>query len=169
MYIETSRLSLKPFQDKDMDQAIDMFVNDQIKQTYMLPDFETREAAAKLFYRLKDLSLAEGRYVVGVYLKDEDRLIGFMNDVEIVGDEIELGYVIDPAYHNKGYATEALQGMIGYLLENGFGKVITGAFEENQASIRFMEKNEMKKLEKIDEIPYRGKTHRCVYYCAEKN
>ncbi len=70
----------------------------------MLPDFQSEEDAAKLFYRLKELSLSEEHYVAGIHL--DHKLIGFLNDVEIAGKKIELGYVIDPEYHNKGYATE---------------------------------------------------------------
>ena len=178
MYVKTQRLVLKPFDEKDKDLAIRMFVNDQIKQTYMLPDFDSREAAEKLFYRLQELSLTEGRFVVGVYLTagvdsaglniSEDRLIGFMNDVEIEGDEIELGYVIDPQYHNQGYATEALQGMMEELFARGFKQVVTGAFDTNLPSIRVMEKCGMARLQKEDDVEYRGKVHRCVYYSAGK-
>ena len=170
MYIETDRLILKPFEERDKSLAINMFVNDQIKQTYMLPDFPSEEAAAKLFYRLQELSLTEGRFVVGVYRKTEDGpvLIGFMNDVEIKDGKIEMGYVIDPTYHNQGYCTEALKGMIQYLLEHGFSRVITGAFEGNAASLRVMEKSGMQKIDYTDEITYRGKVHRCIYYVMDK-
>lgn len=170
MHIETDRLILKPFEEEDKSLAINMFVNDQIKQTYMLPDFESEEAAAKLFYRLQDLSMKDDRFVVGIYTKAEGQpvLIGFMNDVEIKEEQIEMGYVIDPAYHNQGYCTEALKGVIGYLLEHGFSRVITGAFEGNAASLRVMEKSGMKKIDYTDEITYRGKVHRCIYYVMDK-
>ena len=162
---------LKPFEEADKALAVDMFFDEKIKQTYMLPDFTSVEAAEKLFYRLKDLSEMEDRVVVGIYLVDSENesevLIGFMNDVEKIDDSIEMGYVIDSKYHNQGYMTEALQGMIKALLANGFKQVITGAFETNGASIRVMEKCGMIRQEKIDEIEYRGKLHRCVYYMME--
>ena len=59
MYIKTKRLVLKPFEEADKALAVDMFFDDKIKQTYMLPDFASVEAAEKLFYRLKDLSEME--------------------------------------------------------------------------------------------------------------
>ena len=171
MYIKTQRLVLKPFEEADKALAVDMFFDDKIKQTYMLPDFASVEAAEKLFYRLKDLSEMEDREVVGIYLVDSEKasevLIGFMNDVEKIGDGIEMGYVIDSKYHNMGYMTEALQGMIKALFAKGYKQVITGAFETNGASIRVMEICGMIRQEKVDEIEYRGRVHRCVYYMME--
>ena len=60
--------------------------------------------------------------------------------------------------------TRALKLAITELFSLGYREVITGAFDENGASIRVMEKAGMVKLDKIDEIDYRGKLHKCVYY-----
>ena len=141
---------------------LDILTSDIIKQTYMLPDFACREDAIPLFQKLITLSADPQRYVRGIYL--EQGLIGFMNDVEISNGSIELGYVIHPAFHGKGYMTRALKLAITELFSLGYREVITGAFDENTASIRVMEKAGMVKLEKIDEIDYRGKLHKCVYY-----
>jgi RimJ/RimL family protein N-acetyltransferase len=91
-------------------------------------------------------------------------LVGFLNDVEIENGAIELGYVIHPRFQGNGYATEALGIAIGELFHLGFQAVITGAFRQNAASIRVMEKNGMTRIEKTEPIEYRGKTHICVYY-----
>ena len=165
MHIETKRLVIKPFSEEDKANAIKLFVNDRIKQTYMLPDFQSEEEAKKLFYRLKELSLSEEHYVAGIYR--DHKLIGFLNDVEIAGDKIEMGYVIDPKCHNQGYATEAMQGVIGYLFDDGFTEVITGAFESNIPSIKVMQKCGMARLEKEEDIEYRGRMHHCIYYSAK--
>ena len=57
---------------------------------------------------------------------------------------------------------------ITYLFEKNFSVVWAGAFEENLASLRVMEKAGMKKTNSKASIEYRGKTHRCVYYCIKK-
>ena len=146
---------------------LDILTSDIIKQTYMLPDFACREDAIPLFQKLITLSADPQRYVRGIYL--EQALIGFMNDVEISNGSIELGYVIHPAFHGNGYMTKALKLAIAELLALGYQEVITGAFDENAASIRVMEKSGMIKLEKIDEIDYRGKLRKCVYYHITRN
>ena len=108
----------------------------------------------------------ENRYIAGIYLAD--KLIGMINDVEIHGEKIEMGYALYPDYWNQGYATEAFKGVISYLFENGFSEVYTGAFESNLASIRVMEKAGMKRMNSKAQIEYRGRNHRCVYYSTKK-
>jgi RimJ/RimL family protein N-acetyltransferase len=63
-----------------------------------------------------------------------------------------------------GYMTEALKLAINELFDLGYQEVIAGAFSENAASIRVMEKSGMSKITKSDEIEYRGMIHTCVYY-----
>ena len=133
----------------------------------MLPDFARREDAIPLFHRLIGLSNDEKRYVRGIYL--DDLLIGYLNDVEIDQGSIELGYILHPDFHGRGYMTVALKKAIGELFSQGYQEVITGAFESNLASIRVMQKNDMTRMEKVDLIEYRGKTHRCIYYHLRAN
>ena len=162
MYIKTEHLELKPLSGSDRDNMIELLTNSEIKKTYMLPDFENEEQAEKLFARLKEGSLGEKVYQVGIFLDGE--VIGYANEVERDGDKIEVGYMIHPKHHNKGYGTEMLKAMIEEMFARGFTEVLAGAFEENVASMRIMEKSGMTRIEKTDEIEYRGKVHKCVYY-----
>ena len=166
MDIRTKRLIIKPFSEADAEAALDLLTDTQIKKTYMLPDLDKREDALPLFRRLMAISLDESRFVRGIYL--EGVLIGFLNDVEIKNGTIELGYVISPDHWGKGYMPEALRAVFPYLFELGYDEVITGAFETNKASIRVMEKAGMRKIHKTEDIDYRGHTHRCIFYSAEK-
>ena len=165
--IQTSRLQLHAIAESDAADMCEIFTHPLVKQTYMLPDLESTEAQMKLFSAFQTLSLREDRFVYGIYL--EDRVIGFVNDVEITETSIELGYVIHPAHHNCGFATEALQACIQALHTMGFETVRTGAFQENPASIRVMEKSGMTRLAETEIIPYRGKDHLCVYFEKRKN
>lgn len=159
-------ITLGTIQPEDESAMLDILTNDTIKQTYMLPDFESRDAAVRLFRKLMLMSLCPDFYVRGIY--KNKRLIGMINHTEMDSDSMELGYVLHPDYHNRGYMTQALQTAIEELFQLGYRTVITGAFETNLPSIRVMEKCGMKKTEKTDTIPYRGKTHLCVYYKIEK-
>ena len=165
--VKTKRLTLRSFRAEDENDVLALLQDDEIKLTYMLPDFPTREAAVKLFRRIMDLSYDEARFERAICL--EDCVIGFINDVEIEGGAIEVGYVIHPSQKNRGYATEALTAAIAELFRLGYETVRAGFFEENPASGRVMEKCGMKRIEKTDEIEYRGKVHRCVYYEIGKN
>jgi len=166
MYIQTARLMLKPISDSDQTAMISILTDDIVKKTYLLPDFRTKEQAVMLFSKLREYSRSDMHYVRGIYLNET--LIGILNDVEIREGSIELGYVIHPDYHNHGYATEALTAAIRDLFEHGFTTVIAGAFEDNLASIRVMEKAGMSRLNRNEEIEYRGDMHQCVYYSTTR-
>ena len=163
---KTPRLSLGEIRECDFDALMAIFKSDAVKATYMVPDLETREAEIKLFERLRDLSLREDRYVFGIFL--DSKLIGLLNDTEICGKTIEVGYALHPDYHGRGLATEALGAVIPYLFAEEFDQILAGAFETNTASTRVMEKCGMKRTKMTSETEYRGKTHKCVYYSIKK-
>lgn len=165
MYFETERLVLKPFSEEDGAALAAMLRSEEIGKTYMLPIFESDAQCEKLARRFRELSEDESRCVAGIYLAGT--LIGFVNDVEMTVTSVEMGYVIAPEHWGRGYATEALRGLIAYLHDRGFREVITGAFEENTASIRVMEKAGMEKCEITDRVEYRGQVRSCVYYVAK--
>lgn len=165
MYIETERLILKPFDRQDDRALAELLCSEEIGRTYMLPIFENEAQCQNLVRRFRELSMDENRCVAGIYLGG--KLIGFVNDVEMTEDSVEMGYVIAPSHWGRGYATEALRGLIRCLHDRGFRQVITGAFEDNGASIRVMVKAGMTRIEKTDIVEYRGRFHSCVYYVAK--
>ncbi len=164
--ITAPRLTLRAMTDEDENVMLDLLTDPIVGKTYMVPEFENREAARPLFHKIKELS-ASMRFVYGVYR--ENSLIGFVNDVEIHGKTIELGYAYLPKYYNQGFATEALIACIDTLFESGYETVRTGAFEENLASLRVMEKAGMTRCQDTEIIEYRGKAHLCLYYEHTKN
>lgn len=165
-YIKTERLEIMPFRTKDFPDLAEILTNPQIKNTYMIPDFQTREALNGLVQKIAQYSLSDQRFERGIFL--EDRLIGFVNEVERKDGSMQLGYVIHPSFWGRGFATEMLKAVIEMLLENGVSEIITGAFEENTASIRVMEKCGMQKTTVEEDIAYRGRNHHCIYYSFEK-
>lgn len=162
-------MKLRAFTENDEAKLTELLTNEQIKLTYMLPDFPRQEDAIPLAHRLIALSRDESRFVRG--MEEDGILVGLLNDVEIHGGTVELGYAVHPSHWNKGFATAALTLAMDSLFRKGFREVLCGAFEENPASIRVMEKAGMQRLSRTDEIRYRGKPHRCVYYSgkAEKS
>ena len=162
MEIKTNRLIIKNLSINDRKEMIDLLNNNEIKKTYMIPDFNNEEEAIKFFNRLLAISLDNNHYLNGIYLNNY--LIGMLNDIGVKDKEIEIGYFINPIYWNKGYATEALKAMIDYLFNIGFKRIIAGYFEENIASSRVMAKSGMKPIDFTDNILYRNKNHKCRYY-----
>ena len=42
MRYKTQRLEIRPFEEKDRENMINLFMDRVVKQTYMLPDFASR-------------------------------------------------------------------------------------------------------------------------------
>ena len=164
--MEKNTVVLGRLTEKDREAVAEILTDKTVAKTYMVPDFTSEEQVEKLFRRLVDLSVGEERYVRGIYR--EDTLAGFLNDVGISGDRVELGWVVHPRYHNQGCATAAVKLAVEELFAKGFVEISAGAFEENGASIRVMEKSGMEREERTDTIEYRGAVHRCVYYRIRK-
>lgn len=164
--IHTARLTMRPLSDRDAEVITALFIDDEVTKTFMVPELKSRDEQMKLFELLKHRSASDAHFVYGVYL--DERLIGFVNDVDLSGGEIELGYVIAPAQKSKGFATEVLAASIRELFAMGYGVVKAGAFEENGASMRVMEKCGMTRTKREEDIPYRGETHRCVNFEIRK-
>ena len=160
--IKTDRLVLHEINFYDKKNILEIFSSEEVSKTYMLPKFNSYDEMNKLFMKFIDLSKELSRFVYGIYLNDE--LIGFVNDVEIKEDFIELGYVINPKFKSNGYMTEALTSCIQTLHTIGFKTVRCGAFSTNIASIRVMKKAAMKKIAFTEEIAYNGKIHNCLYF-----
>lgn len=161
--IITQRLSLHPLRREDEAAAVEIMRSDLVNPTYMLPDLDDAGAKA-LFARFLQITEQADRVLLGVYL--EDRLIGWLNDTEICGDTMELGWVIHPDLWGQGYATEAVSAALKVLHQKGFRCIYAGAFSENAASLRVMQKTGMKLQNKTESLEYRGKIHHCIFYAT---
>lgn len=164
--IVTERLTLGVIREEDFDALISIFKDETVSKTYMVPDMQSVDEEKRLFASLLNLSIRSDRYVYGIFLGNQ--LIGIINDTDIDGKVIELGYALHPDFFSKGYMTEALSALIKHLLENGFDEVVCGAFDHNTASIRVMEKCGMSRIDRTEKIEYRHKLHHCIYYSIKK-
>lgn len=165
--ISTKNLVLKPYSDEDQEDMILLLMNEKIKLTYMIPDFKNKDEALSMFNKLKERSKSNDNFEYGIY--KDNKLIGWINEVYKDTDKIEVGYVIDPNYHNKGYATEVLQAIIDIIFSNEtINEVVAGAFENNIPSIRVMEKCGMKRIDKEEDIIYQNKSQHCIYYSIKR-
>jgi len=160
--LKTKRLILKPYEDSDETAMIELLTNKTIKESYIIPEFITKADTVSYFKKLQRYSRDPHHYELGIYLQNE--LIGFVNDVSIDEKIIEIGYVIHPNHHNKGYATEMLTAVINDLFQKDFQTILTCAFEFNSASFRVMEKCGMSRLNQTTDILFHDKIYQCIYY-----
>ena len=166
MLIQTQRLLLKEITENDFSSLYGLLTNEEVKKTYLVPDFEDEAAFRKTFSYLKKMSEDQNGHTAGIFLGEE--LIGLFHKVEIIGDRVEVGYAIHPRHQNLGYATEVLRAGIRYFFEKGFFEVYAGAFKTNLASLKVMEKAGMQKTKMKASVNYRGEAHPCIYYSVKR-
>lgn len=157
---------LKPISEGDRAALIRLLTDAEITETYMVPPLETEREKNAVFERFLELSREADRFVYGIFAGG--RLMGMIHDVGAEGGAIELGYFVDPAEKGRGAASFALNSAIPLLFERGFTAVRAGAFRENAASLRVMQKCGMLPTGETELISYRGRERECVYYEARK-
>ncbi len=164
--IHTPRLTLRPLSPADEGALLALLRHPAVGETYMVPDLSDAETAQRLFQRIMALSRDEAHFVRGIDLQGS--LIGLINDTEIVGRSMELGWVVHPDHQGCGYCTEAVSAALEALFALDYEEITAGAFPHNAASLRVMQKCGMTPLDKHEDVEYRGHVHHCVFYAARR-
>ena len=167
LIIETERLVLRPLEERDRAGFIRMAKDERVNATYMIPALEDAALENAFFDHMREYTWNEMRFVFGIALKSGE-IIGFINDCELNGTSVEIGYFIGSEHWNRGYASEALKAAINTLFDMGYTHLKAGHFEENAASRRVMEKCGMKPIAYEEKLEYHGRLHRCLYMAIEK-
>jgi RimJ/RimL family protein N-acetyltransferase len=140
--IETARLTLRPFQDTDVDPLYEIQRDPEaMRYTFCAPSRAESERRLRAYANLLE---ALGYAPWTVVLRPESRIIGWggLNvDPYDPGWGVEVAYFFHPAYWGRGFATELVQES----LKQGFtwhNLETVGAFAhcDNAASIRVLEK-----------------------------
>ncbi len=131
-----------------IDEPIDLtkLIDVQVPEGW--PAEELKEVAPYFIKILSESPDMEGRLCWFIVEKDQDIVIGSIGfKAEPDKDGIvETGFGIDPAFRQKGYATEAVKGLTGWaLLQNDIQKVIAECEPDNKPSVRVLEKAGMQK------------------------
>jgi ribosomal-protein-alanine N-acetyltransferase len=82
--------------------------------------------------------------VWGVMLRDTGEIVGDCGWYGPPADgqgEVEIGYGLAPAYRRRGYATEAVRALVGWMAAyDGVRRVVAGTETTNVASRRLLER-----------------------------
>jgi RimJ/RimL family protein N-acetyltransferase len=141
--ISTSRLLIRPFQQQDDISLFEYLSNPIIYR------FEPGEPIS--LERAKELAFerTQGTDFWAVILKSTQKMVGHLYFKQTEPDEFltwELGYIFNPVFHNKGYATEAAEALIQYGFNHfGIHRVIAHCNPENVASWKVLEKIGMRR------------------------
>lgn len=163
MNITTPRLLIRTFEAQDW-QAVYSYMSDKTVMHYM-PEGVLNEDQVQNF--ITENSNEQAKHFA-IVLREQQRVIGHLVFHKYFGDHTyEIGWVMNPAYHYHGYASEAAQA----LLDHGFNKmklhrIIATCQPENIASYRVMEKIGMRQEGFFKKCIPHGETWWDEYYYA---
>ena len=140
--IETARLTLRHFQDQDVDALYKIQRDaDAMRYTYCAP---SRAEAEQRLRAYADLWGELGYAPWTAILRAESRIIGWggLNiDPFDPGWGVEVAYFFHPSYWGRGFATELVRASLEHgFLQHGLETIRAFAHRENIGSIRVLEK-----------------------------
>ncbi|UYW71972.1 GNAT family N-acetyltransferase [Bacillus cereus] len=142
MFIEAERLLIRKFEFKDW-EAVHEYKSDSNVMKY-IPERVFIEEDTRNFV---NKNMGENAKNFPVILIDENILIGHIVFHKYFGEHTyEMGWVFNPKYFNKGYASEAAQATLKYgFKEMKLHRIIATCQPENTPSYRVMEKIGMRR------------------------
>lgn len=148
--LETERLILRQFTAEDLNATVAYQGLDEVAR-YCMWEPRSRERVQELIPRWIAMN-GQGEKSEGLQYAVELRTTGEMigDCVLMFGDRTarqgEIGYVFSPGFQGKGYATEAMQAVLGVGFEQvGLHRISATCDVRNAASWRVMERLGMRR------------------------
>jgi RimJ/RimL family protein N-acetyltransferase len=146
----TARLVLRPFRATDLDDLCAYQSRPDVARFLYWDARDRPGSEASLRVKMRSTALhAEGDSVVyAVVVRDDDRVIGEVNLVWLSAEhrQGELGFVFNPEFHGRGYATEAATEMLrlGFAVA-GLHRIVGRCDALNHASARVLQRLGMRR------------------------
>lgn len=138
---ETKRLTIRPFEDSDIDDVFAMRRDPLIMRFIREP--QTKKEGTKRWIEMLSEKWEESGIGFGAVIDNETERFAGWCGLWILKEtnEIEVGYAIHKEFWGKGYATEAAERVLEYAFKDlGLTRVVAVAFPENLSSINVMKK-----------------------------
>ena len=132
--IETARLILRPFEERDYDDLYEFLSQRREDFFEAYPDITYENGRGHLAYRLGSsdffaMELKETGKVIGnIYYGARDFFVR------------EIGYIVNKNYQRKGYASEALTAVLRHGFETGLHRAFAECDPRNECSWGLLEK-----------------------------
>lgn len=139
--IETDRLFLRNFKIEDANSMYHTYCTKEIVTRYLTwyPHKSFQQTVNYvnniLLPNIDNPSIVE----FAITLRGKEGVIGAISTISPIGNQVEVGYVLDNEYWNQGYMSEALEGMIDFLFTNTQVQKVTACHQlKNIASGKVM-------------------------------
>ena len=148
--LHTERLALRPFTRGDVDGVFAYRRLDEVARYLFDHPLSREECALAVQQRITQTGLAEvdDKIILAVELSETGALIGEVSLIwrSVEARQGEVGWIFDPGYQGKGFATEAAN----FMLDLAFGpgdmhRVSARCDVRNEASWRLMERLGMRR------------------------
>ena len=148
--IRTERLALRPFTRGDVDAVYAYRRRDDVARYLFDVALSREECALAVQQRISQVALeVEGdKIILGVELIENAALIGEVSLIwrSVDARQGEVGWIFDPQYQGRGYATEAANAMLDLAFGPGdIHRVSARCDVRNEASWRLMERLGMRR------------------------
>lgn len=136
--IETLYLFIRGFKDTD---SVDLYEYLSKPDIYA---FEPGQPISLSEAEKLAIERSKGRDFYAVVLKENEKMIGHLYFKQIDPQVMmtwELGYIFNPMYHRKGYASEAARALIEFAFQNDkVHRIMARCDPKNPASWKLLEK-----------------------------
>lgn len=132
MKIDTERLVIRDFEDKDAEGLLQYLANPMVNCFISEKVNSIEEALKKIRTRKKDTENSKESYAVCI--KESDIIIGdvFAHKEDL--DTYSVGWNFNPNFGGKGYATEAAEALLKYLFEKDARRIYAYTEDDNISS-----------------------------------
>lgn len=144
--IETERLILRPLAKED---ATKLFQYRSLPEVYKYQGFIPEKIDDAVNFIERHNEIKPGSWMqLAITLKSSNEMIGDcgMHFTDDDFQQVEIGFSLDPEFHGKGFASEAVKGIIDFLFNELKTHRVYGSCDpDNAASIKLMERLGMRK------------------------
>lgn len=167
--INSGNLLLRPFEETDLDDFYEYATVEGVGEAAGWKHHESKEESKLVLDRF-----IAGHRTFAIVENESGKVIGSISfepcsaafdDADLGENKFEIGYVISKDFWNKGYATQALRGMVSYAFYVLHLDALTcGHFAGNEASKRVIEKVGFKYLKDDKFVDQMGTERDCSFY-----
>ncbi len=141
--LETERLVLRKITKRDAEDMYEYSKNPDVSK-YLTWDTHESLAYTRAYIRFLSKKYRSGEYFDwGIELKETHKLIGTCgySVFDKANSKVEIGYVLNPLFWKKGYATEAVKRIIEYAFDElDIHRIEARLMDGNTASEKVLKK-----------------------------